>query len=510
MRLTDTGDVGRRRLSRRGPPRPSSASSQRALPVTRDREETAGCGIASASALSVTNDHAGNDRRPPVRGLRLAGGAGAHPAERRRLGTLGLSVTSRVGAGGRPGFLAIVLTAVCMGLAGPAAAQPAGGQPGTPDNGPESAGKPDGGPESAGKPDDVTETNTTPGPGGAASAKPDAWTPARVAEPAMRPGVLPALGAVFPGMLVHGTGHRIGGDSRTANRLLRGELLALGIAAAGGIPLGLTGASRRLSLPAIALILGGGGLLLLNWNADVYGSAGLGRVAGTPRLTLPRLETRLGYLYVYDPQFAYGSFASAGGRLRRDAWHVDIDAALALDDDNQRVRLEGGRRFLGPVATGTARDGSALGLDAALTLHRYGSDGFASLLGQAVGRGRYDLARIAPSLEGAFAEMWLGLGLEVVIYDGDTADPTDWLLGGFGFGMYLGEPAATHGEVRVYYDHFRGDLAGGLALPGGVNGYWGRLGVDGFAAWNPRWGVSFRAEVGSAYLASVGLVYRRP
>jgi hypothetical protein len=76
--------------------------------------------------------------------------------------------------------------------------------------------------------------------------------------------------------------------------------------------------------------------------------------------------------------------------------------------------------------------------------------------------------------------------------------------------MYLGEPAATHGEVRVYYDHFRGDLAGGLALPGGVNGYWGRLGVDGFAAWSPRWGVSFRAEVGSAYLASVGLVYRRP
>jgi hypothetical protein len=339
--------------------------------------------------------------------------------------------------------------------------------------------------------------------------------PPRVVEPesVMRPGVLPALGAVFPGMLVHGTGHRIGGDARTANRLLRGELLGLGIAAAGGIPLGLTGASRRLSLPAISLILGGGGLLLLNWSADIYGSTGLARVAGTPRLTLPGLEARLGYLYVYDPQFAYGSFASAGGRLRQGAWHVDVDAALALDDDNQRVRLEGGRRFLGPVASGAApgvSDGSALGLDAAVTLHRYGSDGFSSLLGQAVGRGRYDLARFAPSLAGAFAELWLGLGLEVAIYDGDTADATDWMLGGFGFGMYLGEPAATHGEVRVYYDHFRGDLAGGLALPGGVNGYWGRVGADGFVAWNPRWGVSFRAEVGSAYLASVGLVYRRP
>ena len=275
------------------------------------------------------------------------------------------------------------------------------------------------------------------------------------------------------------------------------------------MPLGLTGASRRLALPTVPLILGGGGMLLLGWGADLYGAAGLGRLAGAPRLSLPALEARLGYLYVYDPQFAYSSFANPGARLRRGRWHVDVDAALGLDDDNQRLRLEGGRRFLGPRATGVARDGSALGLDAAVTVHRYGSDGFASLLGEVVGRGRYDLARVAPSLAGAFAELWLGLGLEVVRYD-QGADATDWLLGGFGFGMYLGEPAGKHGEVRVYYDHFRGELGGGLAVPGGASGYWGRLGLDGFVAVGPTWGVSLRAEVGSAYLGSLGLVYRRP
>jgi hypothetical protein len=328
----------------------------------------------------------------------------------------------------------------------------------------------------------------------------------------VEPGVLPVLGALVPGVLVHGTGHRIGGDRRTANRLLRVEALALGIAAAGGLPLGLTGASRRLVLPTIPLIVGGGGMLFLNWFSDIYGAAGGPRLAGTPRLDLPALEGRLGYVHVYDPQFAYRSFVNPGARLRWGAWHADIDAALALDDDNQRVRVEGGRRFHGPRPAGDgvrSRDGSALGLDTALTMHRYGSDGFVSLLGEVVGRGRYDLARVAPSLSGAFAELWMGLGLELVFYEGDTVDPTDWVLGGFGFGMYLGEPEGTHGEVRVFYDHFRGGLSGGLAVPGGGNGYLGSLGVDGFVSWGPRWGVSLWAEAGSAYLAGAGLLYRR-
>jgi hypothetical protein len=399
-----------------------------------------------------------------------------------------------------PGALLIV---ACMATAAPASAQPAAATPDerTPET------------PAAETPAAETPAAETPVEETPDVVLPDARTaPAQGAEraPELRPGVLPALGAVFPGVVVHGTGHFLAGDTPTAMRLLRGQLLALGIAAAGGVPLALTGASRRLSLPAIPLVMGGGGLLLLGWGADIYGAAGLGRVAGTPRLALPGLEARLGYLYVYDPQFAYGSFATPGARLRRGAWHADIDAALALDDDHQRVRVEGGHRFRGPRATGVARDGSALELAAALSLRRHGSEGFATLLGEVVGRSRYDLARVAPSLAGAFADGWLGLGLEVVVYDSVPEAPADWLLGGFGLGMYLGRPEATHGEVRVYYDHFRGELGGGLAVPGGGSGYWGRVGLDGFVAVDPRWAVSFRAEAGSAYLGGVGLVYRTP
>lgn len=329
----------------------------------------------------------------------------------------------------------------------------------------------------------------------------------------MRPGVLPVLGALVPGAVAHGAGHWIGGDRRTAGKLLRLEGLGLGLMVAGGLPLALTGASRRLALPTIPLILSGGGVLLLGWAADVYGAAGGPRIAGAPRLALPGLEARLGYLYVHDPQFAYRSFAQAGARLRRGAWHGDGDVAVALDDDSQRARLLAGRRLHGPrhaSAGPQAADGTWLDVSAALMVHRHGTEGFTVVTGEVVAAGRYDLARLGPSLRGAFAELQLGLGLELSLYQEDATDVTDLLLGGFGFGMYLGAPAGTHGEVRVFYDHRRDDLAGGLAVSGGGNGFLGSFGVDGFVAWGPRWGVRFRAEAGSAYLGSAGLLYRMP
>lgn len=330
---------------------------------------------------------------------------------------------------------------------------------------------------------------------------------------AMKPGVLPALGALVPGVAVHGTGHWIGGDGATARKLLRLEGLGLGLVVTGGLPLALTGAARRLALPTIPLLLSGGGLLLAGWAGDVYGAAGGPRIAGAPRLVLPGLEARLGYLHVHDPQFAYGSFLQAGARLRRGAWRGDGDVAVALDDDSQRLRLEAGRRLYGPRPEGAgprAADGTRVDVDAALMMHRHGTEGFTVLTGEVIMAGRYDMARLGPSLRGAFAELHLGLGLEVSVYEGDAVDVADLLLGGFGFGMYLGAPAAAHGEVRVFYEHRRDDLAGGLAMSGGGNGFLGSFGVDGFVAWGPRWGVGFRAEVGSAYVGSAGLRYRIP
>jgi hypothetical protein len=66
-------------------------------------------------------------------------------------------------------------------------------------------------------------------------------------------GALATAAAVFPGILIHGIGHRVGGDRRTARRLLIIEGIALGGMVVSGAALGLSGASRRLSLPVILL-----------------------------------------------------------------------------------------------------------------------------------------------------------------------------------------------------------------------------------------------------------------
>ncbi|WP_428264289.1 hypothetical protein [Haliangium sp.] len=321
------------------------------------------------------------------------------------------------------------------------------------------------------------------------------------------PGVLPVLGALVPGVLVHGLGHRIGGDRRTASWLLRAEGVGLGVAVAAGIPLALTGANRRLALPAIPLVVGGLGSFLLGWTADIYGAAGGARVTGEPRLDAPVLALRAGYLYVHDPQFEYASVADFDARARVGPWSVAAAASLALDDDHQRARLGGGYRLWGPRPDRASADGTYFDLDAAVAMSHFGSDGFTTWTGEVFVHGRYDLARIGPSLRGAFADMGVGLALELADYDDGDTDVGDLLLADFGFGVYLGRPEGAHGELRVGYDHRRDDFAGGLAVRGGGGGFAGSFSASGFVRVAGPWGVSARFELGSAYVAGLGLLY---
>jgi hypothetical protein len=313
-----------------------------------------------------------------------------------------------------------------------------------------------------------------------------------------------------PGILVLGLGHYAAGEGRTARRLLILEGIALGTIVVAGAGLGLSGASRRLSLPIVPMLIGGSGLFLTGWAADIYGAAGGPRIAGPPPARLPGLEARLGYTFVTDPQFAYSHFTDMAMHVRHGAWRTGAHAQLAMDDDNQRVRGQVAYRFTGPRRHGQARDGSAFDLQGGLTWHRYGSNGFTSIAGDLLASGRYDLARMAPTLAGSFVEAGLGLGLELTAYAADGAiDASDLLLAHFAFGIYLGTPEAMHGEVRIGYDHRRDELPGGLAVPGGSNGYLGNFGADGFLVFGPRWGVAAHVRAGSAYLAGASLIYRK-
>jgi hypothetical protein len=332
--------------------------------------------------------------------------------------------------------------------------------------------------------------------------------PAAPVRARMRLGVLPVLGALVPGLAVHGTGHFIAGDAKTGRRLVLAQGIGLATAAASAVPLALTGASDNVSTFSLPLVVAGTGMFMLGWAADVYGSAGGPRLAGVPA-PLPGSEVGLGYLYVRDPRFSYTSFVDLDALVRAGAWRLEGAAALAMDDDNQRLRLRAGYRILGPRPTRGAASGTAVDLMTAATVHRHGTDGFTTVTPEMSAHGRLDLAQLSPSLAGAFVEGDLGLGLDRAIYRHAPADTVGILVGRFGFGIYLGHPAANHGELQLFYDHRRDGLVGGLATRR-FNGILGSFGLQCAMTLRRGMGVALQAQAGSAYLLGIGLRYTRP
>jgi hypothetical protein len=320
--------------------------------------------------------------------------------------------------------------------------------------------------------------------------------------------------AIVPGFVAHGAGHYVLGDPRTGSRLLIAEGVGLGAVGVGGLSLFLTGASRYVVAPLALLTIGGVGMFAVSWLADIYGTAAGPEGTGIPLLFAPRLETELGYRHVYDPQFAYRNFAVYGFDLRHGALRLEPSAWIALDDANARWRVLGAYRFSGPrpAPAPRARDGSRLDLQAALTHHRYDTDGFNTLTVEAAVDGRLDLERWAKPLRGSFADFGAGAALQAYDYDVPGLelgnDVESLLLARFGFGMYLGDPATNGGELVVYYDHRHDDFAAGLKMTGLGSGIPGHFGTQLRYYPSRDFGFLLESQAGSAYVAGISVLYR--
>jgi hypothetical protein len=314
-----------------------------------------------------------------------------------------------------------------------------------------------------------------------------------------------AIGAsIVPGVLAHGAGHFVLGDHETTRRLLIGEGVGLGVAAAGGIPLWLTGASRHYAAVPIAMIVSGVGVFALSWAADVYGASG---AAGPrPPLAAAPVELEVGYGHVYDPRFDYRSFAVTAASIRFGRVRLAPISWIAVDDDNQRMRLEGSYAFW------RGDDASRLEVTAAATHHRYHDDGFnVSTLEASVG-GRLDMARVSDTTAGSFADLSLGIGSELTNYyvPGAGADLSEMLLGRFAYGVALGcAGSPVRGEASIYYDHRRDTFTGGISPGTGPgSGFIGLFGVEGLVHLGARWGARARFEQGAARVLSLSLLTR--
>ena len=319
--------------------------------------------------------------------------------------------------------------------------------------------------------------------------------------------VLPVVASVVPGLLFHGLGPLVAGDTRTAGQLFAMQGTGLGLLIGSGIPIALTGASRRVIGPLYAVALTGASLFSISAMANIYSAVSPAFEPGVPAASLPPLELDFGYQYVSDPNFDYGHFLALGATARLDAVRLEATARWSVDEGNARVWVGGGYRLLG--ASERARggeDGTAVELEVGAVYHRFPTEGFLMTGGELGLRGRYAMARMSPRLEGSFAEASMGLAFQGYRFFGPVSDDGlhQQLLFTFAYGVYLGRGGPLKGEALLYYDHRKDDYAGGLKGGSGVPGHFG---LRGRVLLSERWGVSADVQAGSAYVARLSAVY---
>jgi hypothetical protein len=341
--------------------------------------------------------------------------------------------------------------------------------------------------------------------------------PAPPQGPTLKRRPLAVAAAVVPGLLLHGSGHFVGGDGGTARRLLAAEGVGLAAMVAGLGGLAATGAARRLVAPMVLLTNAGAGLLVASGLADLYGTLKPPGHTGAPLPFAPSLEAAGGALFVRNPVFRYRWLAATELDFRSGRWRLSPALFTAATAKTVRAELRAGYRLRGarPFVAGAtaAPDGNFLDLTAGLVHHRESGDvtPFDTSTAELTIDGRHELFRFAPSLAGSFLDWGAGVALGASHYGGavKTFEATDLLLARFAFGFWLGRGAAPRAEVRLTYDNRHDDFAGGLKITGLGSGPAGHFGAD--ATWYPRqrWGLRALVQAGSAHVIGLQLLYRQ-
>ncbi len=346
------------------------------------------------------------------------------------------------------------------------------------------------------------------------TAAPRAPDPERATPESLPPTAgeqtLAGAAAFFPGVLVHGTGSYVLGRPETGTPLLWMELGGVGLTVGSLTALAVTGAARGVAGVLVASTVGGMGLFTISWLGDLYAVVAPEGGFGEAARIAPRWETELGYRYVYDPRFEYRHFSVT--RLSAHVGRLRLSPSLwaAPDQRNSRFRLEGAVRGWGPVRGQSSTDGSYAEIEGAATEHRFPREHFYITTLEWQVKGRLDLRRVAPHLEGAFAEAGVGTAFQVTRFDIAGAESTSaaMLLARFAFGIYVGDQTSGGGEWQLYYDHRHDDYAAGLLLPRGSGGSIGHVGLSGHHFFDANWGLGMEAQAGSAFVVGMSAKFR--
>jgi hypothetical protein len=356
----------------------------------------------------------------------------------------------------------------------------------------------------------VAEASSPSEPAASSSHAEAEATPPSDGERALATGAV-----VVPGALVHGAGHFVIGESRTAGRLLLAEGIGLGMVLAGGSVLALTGASRYLAGPAAGVALGGFGLFLGSFAADAYGVLNPDGGAADRRSRTPAgAESELGYLALSGPNLEETGYIFERVSLRAGSFRVTPSGTFSTRGTSAVYRVEGAYRLLGSTPSASGR-GTSDHLDVLVGAvhHREPRAYIARSSMELQLDTRYDLGHVGPTLRGAFVDFSAGYAAGHVDYDvNGVSVPGDFdsaLLARFGFGAVFRGAAHPGSEASLYYDHRHDGLVGGAVMRGLGSGAAGRFGFDARWYFTPNLGLALHGEVGSAWLGGASLLFRQ-
>ncbi|MEO7096111.1 MAG: hypothetical protein ABI175_22810 [Polyangiales bacterium] len=307
--------------------------------------------------------------------------------------------------------------------------------------------------------------------------------------------------AVVPGIVVHGIGSRVVKERALARRIVTMQAVGMAAMIVGGLPTGISGGNPY-TIPGVPLLTTGTGLFLSSWLTDIWVAAGGPCSRPEPRATAP-WAIELGSVYLRDA-YRHRLFARAAGRIELGRVSVLADGLQHAGGDAYEAALGAEVRILGAPASGRyVLDTTRLAVRVR-GRHRHDDDDMVGVsTGEAEVVVRFDHRRIADQLAGTFTDASAGIGAERASYTPGGHETNSLLLATFAWGMYLRDL----GELRLFYDHRRDSLAGGLQA-GRAAGFIGSFGVAvDLRAWGP-WAARAELEYGSGWVGTLALRFQ--
>lgn len=308
---------------------------------------------------------------------------------------------------------------------------------------------------------------------------------------------LAVVAAVVPGAIVHGSGHYVLGDRATALRLLKMEAVGAALLGGGGALMGWSGTDENLALAYVPMAVAGAAIMTGSFLADLLGVSihadpdavravepdGLGAVSLGYRMShVPNLDARQNVragaaLRLGPVAFDYtGEPATAGGYSAHAA-ALEVRRVSSLLGGQLGVGVDGARRQLA-------------------------ADGVTQYAVAAWAESRWSLAGVVARVPGGHARLQLGLGLELVDYQGvpgGANDAVPFVAGRAAFGLRAG-PVALEAD----YDHRKDRLPGGAYL-GRLPGFLGSFGVGVRWRLTRRWALAGEARYGTGVTSWAGI-----